>query len=865
MKVDIKGLLQRLNPACTRALEGASGMCVNRGHYEVTVEHLLLHLCDSSHGDIALLFKQCDVEAEPLATELQRRIESLRGGNPGKPVFAETMLQWLEDGWLLASLELGEGAIRSAALLLALVDNPVRYGLHDMQALEALDAGKLRAAFGKVATGSDERGTPAGTAGQPGTSGTALQKFTNNFTAQAREGKLDPVFGRDREIRQMIDILARRRKNNPIAVGEPGVGKTAVVEGLALKLVAGDVPALLQDVELLGLDLGLLQAGASVKGEFENRLNAVINEIKASEKPIILFIDEAHTLIGAGGSAGTGDAANLLKPALARGELRTIAATTWSEYKKYFEKDPALARRFQLVKLDEPDVATSVVVLRGLRDHYEAAHGVYIRDDAIQAAATLSARYVSGRQLPDKAVDLLDTAGARVKISLHAKPEALDDLERRAATARREQAALLRDQDSGLLVDAEHLAELAASIEQLDKDSKTLTASWEKEREAVTAMLAARQQLAADPKNKQLAKVLEDANQQLEKAQNGQGMIAHEVGPDVVARVVSDWTGVPLGNMVRDEVASLLDFNTRMKTWVRGQDHAIDIIDSVVRTAKAGLQNPEQPLGVFLLAGPSGVGKTETALGVANLLFGGDRFMTTINMSEFQEKHTVSRLIGSPPGYVGYGEGGKLTEAVRQRPYSVVLLDEIEKADLEVMNLFYQVFDKGNLSDGEGRLIDFRNTVIFMTSNLASATIMQACADGKRPELEALIEAIRPELQAHLKPALLARMTLVPYYPIQGSALHDIVRIKLDKVVRRMKDNQRLEMEYDAAVVEHIAARCTDPESGARNVDHIVNGSLLPRISSEILARMNSEAAPAVRLSLTVADGVIVPSFTEAA
>jgi type VI secretion system protein VasG len=628
------------------------------------------------------------------------------------------------------------------------------------------------------------------------------------------------------------------------------VGKTSVVEGLALKVVSGDVPPSLKDVDIVGLDLGLLQAGASVKGEFENRLNGVINEIKSSQKPIILFIDEAHTLIGAGGAAGTGDAANLLKPALARGELRTIAATTWSEYRKYFEKDPALARRFQLVKLDEPSPEQAAVILRGIRDTYEQAHGIYITDAAILAAANMSARYISGRQLPDKAVDLLDTACARVKVSLVSKPDKLEDMERRIAVLERERSAIARDVDSGRIKAPPRLKEIETETGTLRTD--------------VDEVVALRTKLgAAEEKDRAgIEKELQAALKALQALQKTGALINHEVTADVVSKVISDWTGIPIGNMVSDEAASLLRLNADLKGWVRGQDHAMDAIDATIRAAKAGVQNPEQPIGIFLLVGPSGVGKTETALGLANFLFGGDRFMVTINMSEFQEKHAVSRLIGSPPGYVGYGEGGMLTEAVRQRPYSVVLLDEVEKAHPEIMNLFYQVFDRGMLSDSDGQLIDFKNTVILMTSNLASDTIMRLGAAEKPASPEAIAEAIRPDLQRYFKPALLARMKVVPYMPLLGDNLKGIIRMKLDKVGKRLKTNQDMSFKYSDKVVDQIAARCTDPESGARNIDHIINGALLPLLATRILEQIGSEAAfTALELDMD-AKGEFQPKFT---
>lgn len=840
MAADLKGLLLRLNPYCTRSLEAASGLCVNRSHYEVSIEHMLLQLMEDPQADIHLVLRHFEIEPGHWIKQLQQQLENLKDGNPGKPVFSAALLSLFKDAWMMSSVQLGQTQIRSAALLAVMVENPLRYGTGFLEDIDKISVDEIIKQFPSIEEVSTEQTKVAvsPSAASASAGGSALEKYTTSFTEKARNGEIDPVFGRDREIRQIVDILGRRRKNNPIAVGEAGVGKTAVIEGLALKIAEGDVPDIIKNVELVSLDLGLLQAGASVKGEFENRLSAVITEIKSSETPIILFIDEAHTLIGAGGAAGTGDAANLLKPALARGELRTVAATTWSEYKKYFEKDPALARRFQLVKLDEPTVENAVVILRGLREVYEKAHNVYVRDEAIETAAAMSARYITGRQLPDKAVDVLDTACARVNISLTTKPGAVEDLEQRTRVLEREKNALERDVETGRSKAKERLDELVTEISNNETQLEKELVEWQQQKVLVDKVIELRAKSDEDDAVKaELAKAIEE----LEDFQTDRPKIAYEVTAEVVAQIVSDWTGVPLGNIVKDEATNLLSFNNSMKSWIKGQDHVIDIIDAGIRTAKAGLQNPDQPHGVFLFVGPSGVGKTETALGVANLMFGGEQFMTTINMSEYQEKHTVSRLVGSPAGYVGYGEGGVLSDAVRQRPYSVVLLDEVEKADLEVMNLFYQVFDKGTLSDGEGRSIDFRNTIIFLTSNLASATIMDMCSDGKTPSIEELTEAIRPELQAHFKPALLARMNIVPFFPIQGEVLNSIVKIKLDKVGKRLKQSQSLNFVYGDDVINQIADRCTDIESGARNIDHIVNKTLLPLISTEILTSIGDE------------------------
>ncbi len=843
MRVNLKGLVSRLNPFCTKSLEAASGLCVTRSHYEVAVEHMLLQLLDEAETDAQLLLRHFEIDPALWIQQIQQEIETFKNANPGKPVFADNLLNWLEESWIISSVQLSQSEIRSAALIAALADNPLRYGVSYLQDIERITLDEIVKQFESLQEVSREQ-TAGGSKASAGSAvpagSSALQQYTTNFTEKARNKEIDPVFGRDREIRQMIDILGRRRKNNPIAVGDAGVGKTAVIEGLALKVAEGDVPEIIKNVDIVELDLGLLQAGASVKGEFENRLTAVINEIKSSEKPIILFIDEAHTLIGAGGSAGTGDAANLLKPALARGELKTIAATTWSEYKKYFEKDPALARRFQLVKLDEPSVENTTVILRGLRSIYEKAHNVYIRDEAVETAAALSARYITGRQLPDKAVDVLDTACSRVNISLTTKPAEIEDLERETQIKTREMKALQRDVESGRSTKTDRLDELIKDIEQNNGAIESKIEQWKEQKALVDKVIQLRANSDSESSDDNQAE-LTDAIQQLETFQKDKPQIAYEVTSEVIADVVSDWTGVPTGNIVKDEAETLLGFNSKLKNWVKGQDQAIEIIDSIVRTAKAGLQNPEQPHGVFLFVGPSGVGKTEMALGVANLMFGGEQFVTTINMSEYQEKHTVSRLVGSPAGYVGYGEGGVLSEAVRQRPYSVVLLDEVEKADLEVMNLFYQVFDKGMLSDGEGRQIDFKNTIIFLTSNLASATIMEMCEKDPMPSMDELSEAIRSQLQAHFKPALLARMTVIPFFPLKGEVMNSIVKIKLGKVAKRLQQNQALEFDYDDAVVEQITSRCTDIESGARNIDHIVNKTLLPLISTEILNKIGDE------------------------
>jgi len=879
IQVDLRQLLSRLNAYSKRAIESAAGASVARGHYEVTVEHVLAILADDLQRDCGSIFTHFNVEANGFRQRLNRAIDGMKTGNTGRPVLSPGLVELVTDSWLVASVDLGLGQVRSGALLLALVLKPGQHALDDWyEPLRAISSSELKGQFFKITSESTEEAgmlnaapavnaagkTEAGPLASPDS---ALGRFTVNFTDQARAGKIDPVFGRDREIRQMIDILGRRRKNNPICVGDPGVGKTAVVEGLALKIAEGDVPEFLRNVELVSLDLGMLQAGAGVKGEFENRLKGIIDEVKGSPKPIVLFIDEAHMLVGAGASAGGGDAANLLKPALARGELRTVAATTWSEYKKYFEKDPALARRFQLVKLDEPSPEEAITIMRGLRGAYEKSHGVYVRDDAVAAAALMSARYITGRQLPDKAVDVLDTACTRVKLSLSTRPAMIEDQERRIATLKRELASLERDKVTLLGQTNPRIQEIVDEIVRIEADMRQSTEQWEQEKAIVDRIIALRGDLgighqAAKPEDATLKEEgsealieaeLKQAIGELDALRTKNTLVHYEVTPEAVSQVISDWTGIPVGSMVKDEAAAILGMADKLRLRIKGQDHAIGALDEGMRAAKAGVNNPGQPLGVFLFVGTSGVGKTELATQLADLLFGGERFLVTINMSEFQERHTVSKLVGAPAGYVGYGEGGILTEAVRQRPYSVVLLDEVEKADPEVLNLFYQVFDKGTLADGEGRVIDFKNTVIILTSNLATDMITEMGTRPTRPGVGELTDAIRPTLSRYFKPALLARMQIVPFYPLLADALSGIVRLKLDKVGKRLRSSQKMKFGYTDAVVDQITARCTEVETGARNIDHIVNRTLLPEIATEILTRM-SEAEQPTRLMVDIAE-----------
>ncbi|PYD90070.1 type VI secretion system ATPase TssH [Pseudomonas syringae pv. pisi] len=857
--VDLQQLIQALDAETRRDLESSAERCVARGGSKILVEDLLLELLERPQGLLSRALQDAEVDAGELSASLQSRVEHSASRNP---VFAPELVQWLQDALLVANLELGQTQVEQAALILALLRNPMRYAGSRYQPLLAkLNIDRLK----EFALSQQEQPANGKSAAQ---GESLLERFTHNLTQQARDGKLDPVLCRDGAIRQMVDILARRRKNNPIVVGEAGVGKTAIVEGLASRIAAGEVPQALKGVELLSLDMGLLQAGASVKGEFERRLKGVIDEVKASPKPIILFIDEAHTLIGAGGNAGGSDAANLLKPALARGELRTIAATTWAEYKKYFEKDPALARRFQPVQLHEPTVSEAVTILRGLAQVYEKSHGIYLRDDAVVAAAELSARYLAGRQLPDKAVDVLDTACARVRISLAAAPESLERLRGELAEGGRQRQALRRDAEAGLLIDHEALEALEARLKTAEEERAVLEALWLEQKTLAERLLELRQQLAkareaeaVEPaieiaeddegtviesvaldetqSVEALTAALNEAHVSLVALQVKERLVSFEVCPRLVAEVISAWTGVPLAQLAREHNAKVASFAKDLRIRIRGQEQAVHALDRSMRATAAGLNKPDAPVGVFLLVGPSGVGKTETALALADLLYGGDRFITTINMSEFQEKHTVSRLIGAPPGYVGYGEGGMLTEAVRQKPYSVVLLDEVEKADPDVLNLFYQIFDKGVANDGEGREIDFRNTLILMTSNLGSDQISALCEDGARPTAEVLEETIRPVLSKHFKPALLARMRVVPYYPVSGPVLRELIEIKLGRLGERLNRRQ-LEFTYCQDLVDHLAQRCTQSDSGARLIDHLLDLHVLPLVADRLLDAMAS-------------------------
>lgn len=920
MSQNLKTLISKLNDTTRRAAERAASLCMARGHFEVDLEHFMLALLEPSQTDLAVLCQRFEVSVTALQRDLETELSQFKNGNTRTPVFSAHLPVLLEHAWLIASLESHAARIRSAHVLLALLTEPslsqlarrvssqfARFKLDELKhRLNDITQGSVEAAQSvrdaqAPAAGGEVEG-PAGAA--LGGKTPALDQFTTNLTQRAREGKVDPVIGRDAEIRQAIDILMRRRQNNPILTGEAGVGKTAVVEGLALRVALGDVPTPLQGVAIHVLDMGLLQAGASVKGEFENRLKNVIDEVKRSPHPIILFIDEAHTMIGAGGQAGQNDAANLLKPALARGELRTIAATTWGEYKKYFEKDAALARRFQVIKVEEPSEELACAMLRGMAPLMEKHFGVRLLDEAIAEAVRLSARYISGRQLPDKAVSVLDTACAKVALGQSATPARIEEARKHLERLDAEAAALLREVAAGARHDG-RLDELRALREAVTVSLQADEARWGVEQQLVQDIRVLRDKLehqagglsmaeaeqgaqtgavthggAASPTPAPAAtkgrkksglsvfasadhELLASKQAELAALQGEAPLVPMQVDGHVVAEIIAAWTGIPLGKMVKDEIQTVRNLQATLQERVIGQDHALAAIAQRVRTARAGLEDPNKPKGVFLFVGPSGVGKTETALALADILYGGERNLITINMSEYQEAHSVSGLKGSPPGYVGYGEGGVLTEAVRRKPYSVVLLDEVEKAHPDVLEMFFQVFDKGLMDDAEGREIDFRNTVIILTSNAGSQHIMQACFEQDEelggavmksaetlPDADTLAEVLRPTLYKTFKPAFVGRTKVVPYYPLNDDVLADVIKLKLDRIAARVKANHQADLAYDDALIDTVLARCTEVDTGARAVDHILNGALLPEVADSVLARM-AEGRPIQKIKVS--------------
>ena len=858
----IKALMGRLNKTMTRALEAAAGACIQRTHFEISTEHCLLKLLDQNTSDISVIFSKMNLAADSVRAQLDKSLTQLNAGNQAKPRFSSILLESIASGWNFASLQRGESSIRSGHLLVALLEDRNWVASCGLDFVTQISVEQLVNQFEQLTVGSAEVERVSREQAEA-VGSEALAAFTLDLVAQAKAGEMDPVVGRDEEIYQVVDILSRRRKNNPILVGEPGVGKSAIVEGLSLMIAEGKAPPVLDGVAIRTLDLGLLKAGASMKGEFEERLKQVIDAVQTSPTPIILFIDEAHTLIGAGGSAGSGDAANLLKPALARGKLRTIAATTWSEYKKYIEKDPALERRFQLVKIDEPGPAKATMMLRGLKAKYQEHHGVVILDSAVETAAELSDRYISGRQLPDKAIDLLDTASARVRLSLETQPYEITRLENLCHCLRLE----IEEKQHQQKITGQPIIEMdkiEADLEAKDLELAELTAKWEAEKAVVQELLALDKSLgeADEAQAEELGKKRHGLIAKLEEMSGDTPLVEYNVTPATISHIVSQWTGIPVGKMVSDELAGILNIQQRLQQRVLGQDHAAERIARAIKASKAKVNNPDAPIGCFMCVGPSGTGKTEMALALADQLFGGERFVIQINMSEYQEKHTLSRLIGSPPGYVGYGEGGVLTEAVRQRPYSVVLLDEVEKGHPDVMNLFYSVFDKGHCADGEGRLIDFKNTIIMMTSNLGSHIIEEMCSEEPWPEISELLEAIRPELNRFLKPALLARMSVIPYTPISEKVMKRIVGLKLRKIALRLKVEHNLDVKAEPALIQGVSDRCRLVEAGARNIDQIFNGELLPLIAEDILTRMmNNETAKMLTMGVDE-DGGFTLEFT---
>jgi type VI secretion system protein VasG len=871
MDINLKTLIGKLNDATRAAATRAANICVGLGQYEVDIEHLFLALLEQPDSDVVVAARQCEISLTGLETDLRNEVARFATGSARTPVFSKHLPTLFEHAWLIASLGNNglPNQIRSGHLLLALLAEPdlAQLAQRASPLFARFPLDRLKHDFDKLTRGSSEapavQGAPATHAADPvsdldaqGPGKTpALDQFTTCLTQRARDGKLDPVIGRDPEIRQAVDILMRRRQNNPILTGEAGVGKTAVVEGLALRIAEGDVPDVLRCVEIHTLDMGLLQAGASVKGEFENRLKNVIDEVRKSLHPIILFIDEAHTMIGAGGAAGQNDAANLLKPALARGELRTIAATTWGEYKKYFEKDAALARRFQVVKVEEPDEDTACAMLRAMAPLMEKHFNVRIYDEAIQEAVRLSHRYISGRQLPDKAISVLDTACAKVALGQHATPALVEASARKLERLDARIAALAREESAG----ASHAAQLIRLREErqaVEEERQRHQARWEQEQGIVERIRALRASLESGGR-KDDAPALRALVEELRSLQGEQPLVPVQVDGHTVAGIVANWTGIPLGRMVKDELRTVMNLQGLLDERILGQSHASAVVAQRVRTARANLEDPNKPKGVFLFVGTSGVGKTETALALADLLYGGERKLITINMSEYQEAHSVSGLKGSPPGYVGYGEGGVLTEAVRRNPYSVVLLDEVEKAHGDVLELFFQVFDKGVMDDAEGRQIDFRNTIIILTSNVASSQIMQAClnkAPSDLPTPDQLAQLVRPYLMKQFKPAFLGRLAVVPFYPIGDDVLANIIRLKLERIKQRVAANHRAGFDYDEALVNAVLSRCTEVDSGARNVDTILTGTLLPEIADTVLARMAQGGAIArIKVSATKA------------
>jgi type VI secretion system protein VasG len=858
--IDLKLLVNRLNETSRRALETAAGTTLSRTHYNVEIEHWLLQLLEHPQSDVGLIARHFEIPVDRLAAQLTAALDRMTTGNGRAPSLSPDLVGLIKDAWLLASIEDSARLIRSGHLITAaLADSAINARLHEAAPhLRQIVPDILRRDLAKIGAGGAEApaesdgGGSASTDRPASASGSAaLDRFTVDLTAQARAGRVDPILGRDSEIRQVIDILTRRRQNNPILTGEAGVGKTAVVEGLALRIAAGDVPQAIANVAIRTLDLGLLQAGAGIKGEFENRLRSVIEECQASPTPVILFVDEAHNLIGAGNGAGQGDAANLLKPPLARGELRMIAATTWAEYKKYFEKDAALTRRFQTVTIEEPSEDMAIAMVRGLLSTLEQHHGIHILDEAVEAAVKLSARFIPSRQLPDKAVSLIDTACARVAMSQASPSPAVEDVRRRINLIATELRVLRRE----LLSGADHearIAALEAESAELDVRLQQLQGRWDEERRLAQAIGETRAQVEMSPEPAALQRHLAALTAELSTLQSEQPLVFPVVDAQAVAEIVESWTGIPAGRMRSNEIHTVLNLRQAMERRIIGQPHALEAIARSVRTSRAGLTDPRKPIGVFLMVGTSGVGKTETALTLSELLYGGEQNLTIINMSEFKEEHKVSLLMGSPPGYVGYGEGGILTEAVRRRPYSVVLLDEMEKAHPSVHDIFFQAFDKGTMKDSEGRDIDFKNTIIIMTSNAGTDLISRLFADPETaPDAEGLAVALREELAKTFKPAFLGRVTVVPYLPLSQATLRQVATLQLDRIATRVEWKFGTSLRYSPELIDTIVTRCSDTSAGARGIESLLTKTLLPDLSAQFLARM-AEGKPAEQATIEI-------------
>ncbi|ELE7131806.1 type VI secretion system ATPase TssH [Vibrio harveyi] len=855
-QVTLTNLVAKLSPELKRALEASAGAAMNQGVAAIEPEHWLLTLLNQQDAHLKTLIESQKINQDQLASELANRIERLPKVQDSQPTLSHSLTELLKDAWMIASVNYGHGEIISLHLVQALLQqNVMGVSSNNLESLQNVSTESLQGLINKtpVKRATQQSTGEASSAANTASANDALSKYTINLTQQAIEGNIDPISGRNSEVRKAIDILCRKRQNNPIFVGEPGVGKTAVVEGLALRIAADQVPSALQGVQLHSLDLGLLQAGASVKGEFENRLKDVINEVKNSDVPIIVFIDEAHTLIGAGGAAGQNDAANLLKPALARGEFKTIAATTWAEYKKYFEKDPALTRRFQVVTVEEPNAEDAKQMLRGIAASLQKHHGAFITESAIDAAVNLSIRYLPSRQLPDKAISLLDTASARIALTQGAKPEVIEALEQTIRYQQNEQSALEKEFDL-FGTSAEEIAELEQEIATNQSQLADYQTRWEQEITLVDEIKALQQSITEsempdEAQQSQLNALLD----QLHELQGEEPLVNAMVDDSTIAQVISGWTDIPIGNMMSDEIARLLSLESELDKRVIGQNVAKQELAKAIRISRAGLTDNRKPIGVFLMCGPSGVGKTETAMALAEQLYGGSNDLTVINMTEFKEEHKISMLLGSPAGYVGFGEGGVLTEAIRRNPYSVLLLDEMEKAHPGVHDLFYQIFDKGHIKDSEGRTVDFKNTLIIMTSNAADQAICDVCDENaERISNDELLEAIRPDLQRYFKPAFLGRTTIVPYYPLNDDELAKITEIALNRIRKKLAEQYQASFTWDAGFVNLVVSKNTDPTTGGRAVEQIINRSLMPKLAEECIARLSAQQ-PISQVTVTAA------------